>query len=687
MNFFLKYRNVIPFIVAAVFIVYFLPREGKFQYEFQQGKVWQHKTLVAPFDFPIYKDEVEIVNERQFIKNSTPLIYQYDSLVTLHQLGELNKALRTALRQQTSQLRPKCAILCQKIEENLKFIYQKGIRESNTNNENYLNKPGSMLIIRHAHISEDVPSAESFTPQTAYVYLQNQINTQLDDESLFIASLNLPSFLKSNLLYDEVLSIELRQRNLQSISPTKGIVGAGELIVSEGEVVNAKVFSKLLSLRQEYELSAGYAGNKWLLLLGQILLTLIFLSILYTYILLMEGAKSLSVKKSAFLMLLLVGFFALTKLVNRTDFITIFAIPFAALPILVCTFFSSGIAIMLYIITILLSSSLVPNSFEFFNLSLFAGFAAVYSTQHTYRRARLFLSAGIVLASYCLLFFALSLIKDGYIAFPWHSYMWFLVNASLIVALYQVVYVLEKMFGFTSDSTLIEFSDTNHPILRQLAELAPATFQHCMQVANIAESAIRQVGGNPLLVRAGALYHDIGKTANPTYFIENKQGDFLPLDHLEPEESARIIKQHVVDGLTIARKNRLPQIITDFISTHHGTSSVRYFLARYKEKYPDATDFSDFIYPGPNPTTKEQAVLMIADAVEAASRSLKDYSPQAIGTLVDSIVSGIMHEKLLDNTNLTLSDISLIRAKIKKKLQDIYHNRDVSQSPKPTSVS
>ncbi|MGL4364855.1 MAG: HD family phosphohydrolase [Bacteroidales bacterium] len=680
MPFFIKHRNAIPFFVAAVLIVYFLPREGKFQYEFQRGTVWQHSTLLAPFDFPIYKDEAELSNERQLIKNSTALIYEYDSIIAQSQLLELRKTLQSRLRQQFNIQRSKAALLSKQIDEAVRFIYQKGIREPHLVNETYLSKTGSLLIIRHGAISQDIPAADCFTPQMANVYLQNKLfqisPNNLEEE--FISSLNLSSFLKANLFYDEALTVNLRQHNLQSLSPTKGMVSIGEHIVSQGEVVNANVYSKLFSLQQEYEQRAGYAGSKWVLLLGQILFTLIFLSSLYIYIYRIDSKKTLTFKKNAFLMLLLIGFFTLTKLINRTEFVNIYSIPFAALPILVCTFFSSGVAVMLYLITTLLSSWLVPNSFEFFLLSLFAGLIAVYTSKNAYRRSRLFLSAGLVFVTYSLMFFALSLIKDGYISFSWDSYMWFVLNASLIVAMYQLVYVLEKIFGFTSDNTFIELSDTNHPILRELAELAPATFQHCMQVANLAESAIRQIGGNPLLIRAGALYHDIGKMANPIYFIENRRGDFLPLAQLEPEESARIIKQHVSDGVSIARKHRLPQIIIDFISTHHGTSPVRYFLAKYKEKHPEETDFSEFSYSGPNPTTKEQGVLMMSDAIEAASRTLSSYSAESISSLVDGVVEEQMKAQMLNDTNLTLSDIRLVKRIIKKKLQDIYHDRVIA---------
>ncbi len=687
MEFFKKHRNLIPFIVGTLLITYLMPREGKFPYEFQKGREWQHPTLSAPFDFPIYKTDYEVdVERKQALESLTPY-YNRNNNVPRAQLAELTRTFRSTLSKLYEQERSNLSQreysnltnrVLPKLQQVVEFIYSKGIREANSVAEGYLSGSNTTLVVQSGSISEVVASEECFTPQGAYQYLMDQLQSlwiEGGNEQHFFAKLDVQSFFKPNLLFDGRLTEIARQQRLSSVSPTMGMVSAGQQIVAQGEVVNSNTFRVLSSFRQEYGQRVGYAGNTWLLVLGQLLLTMFFIGSLYLYIFFMGGKNPVSFKKNSLIMVLILSFFGLTLWISKTGIASIYVIPFAILPIFISTFFDSRLALFTHYLTAMLSAYLVPNSFEFFMLTSAAGTAAVFSTRNVYRRGKLYQTMAVVFGTYCLMLIALTLIKDGSVLVVWRSYFWFAVNVGLMLASYQLVYIFEKIFGFTSDSTLMEISDTNQSLLRELAEVAPATFQHSLQVANLAESAIRQIGGNPLLVRAGALYHDVGKMNNPIYFVENQTAGFSPHAHLTPEESAAIIVRHVPDGVAVARKHRLPEVIIRFIRTHHGTSLVRYFFRAYKEQHPEATDFSAFQYPGPNPSTKEQGVLMMADAVEAASRALSSFSTQAIEELVENVVNSQLNGKMLDNSDLTLNDINTAKSIFKKKLQNIYHDR------------
>ncbi|MDR3297538.1 MAG: HDIG domain-containing protein [Prevotellaceae bacterium] len=692
-----KYRNLVPFAAALALIVYFMPREGKFQYEFQKGKVWQHATLHAAFDFPIYKNETELANERRLTLNTAVPYYNIDSSVYRVQLSALGSEFRAALRTMRNNPNLPSHNLTATNEHNLRdrilpslysllnIVYSKGIREPNSIAEGYLNAPNATLVVLAGNVvARTYPTNESFSPQDAYQFVLGRVRMMWVEgsrEQAFFQELDVQRFFQPNLMFNERITTQSLEQRLLAIAPTLGMVNAGQQIVAQGEVVNDNAYRTLSSYRREYEQRVGYSGSMALLVLGQLLLVLFFLSCLYFYIkFLSDDKEPFSFKKSSFLMLLICSFFLLTLWVTRTQIVSLYVIPFAVAPVFVCTFFNTRLATFVHLLTVMLSSFIVPSPFEFCLTTTFAGLAAVYSSgQMMYRRGRLYRIAGIIFATYCVEHITLTFINDGLLTLDdWHAYLWFAINVGFVIATQPLVYVFEKVFGFTSDNTLMEISDTNNGLLRELAEAAPATFQHCIQVANLAESVVREIGGNPLLVRAGALYHDIGKMGNPIFFIENKPTNFSPHQHLEPEESARIIVQHVTNGVALARKHGLPEVVVRFIRTHHGTSQVRSFYLSYKEKHPDAVDFSDFQYPGPKPKTKEQGVLMMADAIEAASRSLSHISSKNIGELVDTVVSSQISNGMLDNCELTFGDITTAKQVLKKRLQNIYHDRIIS---------
>jgi len=451
MSFFKKHRNIIPFVVATLLITYLMPREGKFQYEFQKGKVWQHSTLTAPFDFPIYKSEDELAEERKHVLATLTPFYRRDSNVVRAQVAELNLTFRTSLNKSLNHYSDGVNLteynfllyrVLPKLLQQLEFIYGKGVREPNSVAEGYLSSEHATLVVQDGRLSEVVSSQESFTPQSAYQFLSNNLHSLWADgskEHKFFTKLDVQSFLKPNLMFDERLTAQSRQQRLAGIAPTKGMVNAGQQIIMQDEVVNANAYLVLSSLRQEYEQRVGYAGNQWLLLLGQLLLVLFFMTTLYIYIYMLGGESLVSFKRNTFLMLLIVSFFVLTLWITKTNIANVYVIPFAIIPVFVSTFFDSRLALFTHYIMAMLAAFMVPNSFEFFMLTCVAGTAAVYSMRHVYRRSKLYQTMAIVFAIYCLLYMALTLVKDGSISIAWRSYLWFGINAGLMLASYQLV--------------------------------------------------------------------------------------------------------------------------------------------------------------------------------------------------------------------------------------------------------
>ena len=382
-----------------------------------------------------------------------------------------------------------------------------------------------------------------------------------------------------------------------------------------------------------------------------------------------------NILRTAFLLLIMVLFISISCIVVRTDSFSLYVLPYVLVPIIICTFYDMRTANFVHWITVLQIGFIAPNGFEFVFLNYFAGFVGIINAKSLYRRGSLFRSVTMVILTYCVVYSAMVLMQGIHIRqIEWSYYVLFFINGALIFVCYPSIFIFEKTFGFISNITLMELSDTNHPLLRQLSEAAPGTFQHSLQVANIAEEVIRKIGGNPLLVRTGALYHDIGKINRPEYFIENQRG-VSPHENITPEESAQIIIEHVIDGIEIARKNGIPQHIINFIRTHHGSTVVRYFYHLYQQQEGQQADSSKFTYPGPSPFSKEMVALMICDSIEAASRSLKEINQENISDLVDQIVNFQAQENQYNDASITYRDINIAKQIIKKRLMNVYHVR------------
>jgi cyclic-di-AMP phosphodiesterase PgpH len=689
------------FLISAVIIVYLFPREGKFRYEFQKGKPWLHETLIAPFSFPIYKLEAELAAERDSVLKLFVPYFNADTTIINKAEEEFLARFEIAWEEFRLQSwvislgeRMGIQIMSNQIEQYkskhinnilvlLKNIYGKGIIEAGEISEKLLSEQSSFVVLRN-NVGERREINAVFTQKTAYQYLRDNLDS-LSGLPAGLIETRVQQFLNSfdynelifpNLFYDEVSSNRVKESMLADISEARGMVQSGERIISKGDLVNGQSFIILESLKREYE--TKYRGtNMSLLILGQSILVVVTLLVLFLFLRNFRREVLKNVRKTSFVLFLLLIVILISLMVLKYDVINFYVIPFAIVPIIMRTFYDERLALFVHTIGLLIVGLFAPNAFEFVFLNFIVGIVAIFSLSNIHRRSKLFYSAIIIVFTYSFLYFGFDLIKERSISgINWFNFAWFGGNGLLVLTCYPLIYFFEKIFGFLSDATLMELSDTNQPLLRQLAEEAPGTFQHSIQVANLAEAASYKIGGNPLLVRTGALYHDIGKMANPKYFIENQAAGLNPHDSLPFEESAAIIISHVTKGVEMGQKHKLPEQIIDFIRTHHGNTRVQYFYKSFLKKHPDqSVQIDQFTYPGPKPFSKETAVVMMADSVEAASRSLKNPDEETLDQLVESIINYQVIEEQFSEANITFKDISTIKEIFKNKLRNIYHIR------------
>ena len=637
-----------------------------------------HETLVAPFDFPIYKPAEQVQIERDSLENKAPLFFVQDSVTARSMLSSFSSdynglAVSMGLGTYVSE---SWTVTGRAISDILDDIYATGIIERHPVLEGQPLDQLTVMVVRNS-VAEEVRYATLYTERSAYEHLLAELE-RINPGSLAILSrINLNDYLRTNLGFDEVMTAKVRQASLEELVLTQGMVQAGQLIIARGELISASNFLIIESLRREYESNPNVKKNYLVVYLGQFLLiSLIFLA-LFWFIYYFRKDILTSRSQTFFTLGLIVVLVGLTRAASTNDAVSVYVIPFVLVPIFLKTFFDIRYALFVHMITLLLAGFWVPNSYQFVLMNFLAGLVGVFSLRSYYKRGILFYTATFVFACYALIYILLSIMQEGDISqINWINVLWLLGNGLLILTVYPLVFLFERIFGFLSDATLFELSDTNQPLLRKLAEKAPGTFQHSMQVANLAEEAILKLGGNSLLIRAGAMYHDIGKMENPQYYIENQNEGGNPHDELDFRTSARMIIDHVIRGVEIGKKHKLPGQILDFISTHHGTSTVQYFYRSFINSNPDEeVDINEFTYPGPRPTAKEHAILMMADSVEAASRTLKAYTPESISDLVESIVARQAEESQFSEANLTYADISTTKEIFKNRLSNIYHSR------------
>ena len=663
----LIYKSLI-FIATVSVIVYFLPNEGKFNYQFDINKPWKYGLLQASFDFPIYKNDLQVQKEQDSILADYQPYFQIDKEAEKNVLSKLredyNKTLRHSLPG-TDYVRY--------IERTLKALYEDGIIAGND-----LKRMEEDSIIAIRLVDKNVATSrfidQLYTVKEAYEYLLNADTTHYKKKILQQCNLN--DYITPNLVYDEEKSEAAQKDLLSNISWANGFVLNGQKIIDRGEIVDEQTYNILESLRKEWEKRSDSVQEKRLTLAGQILYVGIFLFCFMAYLELFRADYYERKGTLTLLFALIVFFPVLSSIMVEQNLSSIYVVPFAMIPIIVRVFLDSRTAFMAHVTIILLCSITLRFPHEFILLQVVAGMVAIYSLRELSQRSQLLRTALVVFISYALLYFAFELIhEDDLTKLNTRMYIYFMINGILLLFAYPLLFLLEKIFGFTSDVTLVELSNINNSLLREMSEVAPGTFQHSLQMAKLAAAAANKIGGKSQLVRTGALYHDIGKMVNPAFFTENQSG-VNPHKSLSYEQSAQVIISHITDGLKLAEKHNLPKVIKDFISTHHGRGLTKYFYISYKNEHPDEeVDQEKFRYPGPNPFTKEQAVLMMADSVEAASRSLPEYTEESISTLVDKIIDTQVSEGYFKECPITFKDIATVKALFKEKLKTMYHTR------------
>jgi hypothetical protein len=671
-----KYSRNVKFLMmlaSICLIVLTLPKQAKFSYEIDKGRIWNQKDLISPYNFAILKTPQEIENDRKAALASVTPIYQLDSAMGAHQLdgfkGDLEIKWHNAGindRQKTNYITVGYNLL--------KGIYDAGILKLNPkyqqNSEDY------RITILSKNVAVDKNTADLFTTEKALTFCEQELNKQTDLDKAFLLDI-ISNRLQPNLIYDNKLTTRLENEVMDGLSTTRGMVEKGEVIVHKGSVVSDEVYQKLQSYKKAFEDNARINGDRRLVLLGQFMLVGIAITLLMVFLYLFRKDIYNDNRLVSLILLVVTAMLFTLSTAIKLQLPNLYYIPYCIVPIIIRILFDTRLALNIHLLVVLMAGFFVPNSFEFAYFEITAGMVSIYSIKNLIRREQFLISALIITFTYFIAFLGISFIREGnLLSIDWIDFVPFVVSVLLTLLAYPLIYVFEKIFSITSDITLIELTNTNAPLLREMAFTAPGTFQHSLQVANLAENAIYTIGGNALLVRAGALYHDIGKLENPLFFIENQSSGFNPHDKLPYQESAQIIIRHVSKGIEMAHKANLPEIVIDFIRTHHGNTRVDYFFQSFLKNFPEKfVDENTFRYPGPIPFSKEGGVLMLADSVEAASRALKEPDEKSISYLVDKIVKYKLDQNQLKDSNITLKEIETIKAIFKRMLMSIYHVR------------
>ena len=653
------------FITATIIISVFLPREKVINLDFTEGKPWKYEQLNSPFSFAVYKSEQALEQERAGVLAAQRPYYSVEEGKGVEAIN----AFDTIYQRELHLLMGKS--LKQKVIRQLKAIYDNGVISSSDLSRLQTDSITIIMLVRNS-VATPKPVNELYTVQQAYEQLM-AIDTTLWGRHT-LQSCNLNNYIQPNLRYDAIKSEATRAEALAAISLTSQVIQKDQKIIGAGDMVDQEHYQTLLSYQQELNKRVDERGIQ-MTLIGQILLIVLLIGAYVIYLVNYRQSFLKERNKLLFLVAQLTIFPVIASwLMSKGYGLTI--VPFAMAPVMINIFLDARTAYITHSIIVLIISLVVPSPFIFVLLQLTAGIAAIYSLTELTERSQIFRVSLVVTLCYCFVFFGYELItKSSFAMFDKHMYINFLLNGLLLLFTYPLMLLYEKLFVFTSDVTLMELSNFNIKLLRQLSENAPGTFQHSMQVSNLAAAAAQKVGASSLLVRTGAMYHDIGKLENPIFFTEN-QGNTNPHACLPYEQSARIIINHVTDGLRLAEKHHLPEAIKDFIRTHHGKSQAKYFYISYKNEHPgEEVDEAMFTYPGPEPHSMEMAILMMADAVEAASRSLAEYTEENIANLVDRIVDGQVAEGHFRECPITFRDITEIKTVFKEKLRTIYHTR------------
>lgn len=663
----LFYKSLL-ILSSSVLILYIFPLGGQFKYEFQKGRVWQYPDFYSPFDFSILKSETEVKKDEATALKNLKLYLRADETIKNQVYSKYAEAFIGFFQDQQNPM--VLDSLYDFGKQLLDEVYFYGVLPPN-----YVHQGNPEILLIQGQTEIPILVNKFFKPEKLFEFIGSRVvnSSYVPFEDMYkdlFFELIVP-----NVSLDKNFYETAKAQVLQNISRSRGFIPSGKLIVAEGALVDEETFEILNSLRKEFTLQQEGQSSYWVLFGYSILIVLTF-----TLLLLFLNIYRFSIyednRKLTFIFFnILVVIISVTLTINyNTNYV--FAVPICILPLIIKAFFDARLGLFIHLLTVLLLGFIVPNSFEFVFLQITAGIVTIQSVAQLYRRANLFISVGQIVLVYLTGYVAFTSIQEGnLLQINFAPMGLFMLNGLLMLFVQPLIYIYERIFGLVSDVSLLELSDTNSNLLKELSDKAPGTFHHSLQVANLAEAAANEIGANTLLVRVGALYHDIGKLKSPMYFSENQTGTLSPHEELTPKQSAEIIINHVLDGVAIAQKNKIPDRIIDFIRTHHGTSTVYYFYKKQEELTPDKVNIEDFRYSGPKPFSKETAILMMADAVEAASKSLKEPNINELQAFIDKIIDGKMAAQQFNSSDITFSEIETIKKVLFKKLVNVYQLR------------
>lgn len=659
--------KVVLVALSTALIVYFMPRGDEFGYKYELNRPWNYGLLIANTKFPILKNDSLIHQEKETMMRSFQPYYIYDKSVRDTMMNRLyNYAAKEWQGENSTMYVHHIAVL-------LDTIYQRGVLSG----ENYArlkdNEHHKNIRIVKNNEAVSIPLSRVFSLRSAYDYIITEDTTKYS--RLVLRQYNINELIQQNLMYDQMKSETELEENLQGVSSYNGFVQAGQKIVDRGETVTDEVYDILRSYERDYERRNTIDTKIPYRSIGQSIFVLVIFITLITYLSLFRVDYFENTRNVTLLFVLPVFFCVIASLMVSHKILNVFMLPCCLVPIVIRVFMDSRTAFMFHCGMVLIISMMLTNNYEFIILQLVAGMVAIQTLRELSQRSQIVRTAFIIFLVYVIFYTGYSLHHENDIKMDTWMYICFTVNCVLLLFTYPLLWMLEKMFGFTSDVTLVELSNVHNPLLQRMTEVAPGTFQHSMQVANLSAEVANKIGAKAQLVRTGALYHDIGKMERPVFFTENQNG-VSPHKHLTPLKSAEVIIAHVKNGVALADKNHIPDSIKRFITTHHGMGKAKYFYITYKNENPNGEiDEAAFTYPGPNPSTKEEAILMMCDAVEAASRSLPEYTEESINQLVDRIIDSQVAEGFFSVCSITFKDIAIAKAVLKEKLKTIYHTR------------
>ncbi|WP_295833604.1 HDIG domain-containing metalloprotein [uncultured Winogradskyella sp.] len=670
------YRNhaliykLLLLLSTTFFIVYLFPKTGKFRYSFEKAKPWQSENLYAPFDFAIKKTDLQISKEKESIINTSEVYFDIDTSIKNTVIDNYLTNFNTVFLDTISEFDDRDLIYSTG-QKALSGLYENGILNSIYN----YGDVREVILVENNNETKRVQFGDLTNQNEVRNYLESELeknnltNYKEDFISLFF------DIIKSNISFNKSLTDKSLEEKLANVSLTRGVISEGTLIISKGQVIEDDQFSVLDSLKSEYESQVWSSNNYNWVMVAYTLLVALALLMLLLFLRKYRTEVFENNTKVTFIFFNIVVMILLTTLVINYNSEYLYVVPLCILPLVLKAFFDARLGLFAHVLTVLLLGFIVPNSYEYMFLQIIAGIVTILTVSELYKRANLFISVGQITLIYIISYFAFFVIHEGQIFnVELKTFGYFVLGGLATLFVQPLIYIYEKLFGLVSDVSLLELSDTNTKLLKELSNKAPGTFHHSLNVANLAEASANEIGANAMLVRVGALYHDIGKMKNPTFFTENQSTGINPHDELSAKESANVIVNHVLDGIEIAKKNNLPDRVIDFIRTHHGTSTIYYFYMKEKSVIEDA-DEKDFSYLGPKPFSKETAILMMCDSVEAASKSLKLPTSTKINAFVENIIDKQVENGQFLNADITFRDIESIKKVLKLKLANIYHLR------------